>query len=157
MLTSMCEPLCVKGSFRMTVILDSKDFSIDADLNSTVQDFNPDLNLNSNPAQSSGKQRLIVIGNGMAGARAVEEILLRGGAEQFAITMFGDEPYGNYNRILLSNVLNGAQDAHDIFMNPLEWYVENDITLHAGVRVKPSTAKQKRSRRQTGMSSATIS
>ena len=58
MLTSMCEPLCVKGSFRMTVILDSKDFSIDADLNSTVQDFNPDLNLNSNPAQSSGKQRL---------------------------------------------------------------------------------------------------
>ena len=119
----------------MTVILDSKDFSIDADLNSTVQDFNPDLNLNSNPAQSSGKQRLIVIGNGMAGARAVEEILLRGGAEQFAITMFGDEPYGNYNRILLSNVLNGAQDAHDIFMNPLEWYVENDITLHAGVRV----------------------
>ena len=58
-----------------------------------------------------GKQRLVVIGNGMAGARAVEEILARGGAEQFDITMFGDEPYGNYNRILLSNVLNGAQDA----------------------------------------------
>ena len=50
------------------------------------------------------------IGNGMAGARAVEEVLARGGAEQFDITMFGDEPYGNYNRILLSNVLSGAQD-----------------------------------------------
>ena len=49
-----------------------------------------------------GKRRLVVIGNGMAGARAVEEILARGGAEQFQITMFGDEPYGNYNRIMLS-------------------------------------------------------
>ena len=57
------------------------------------------------------KQRLVVIGNGMAGARAVEEILARGGADQFDIIMFGDEPYGNYNRILLSNVLSGAQDA----------------------------------------------
>jgi nitrite reductase (NADH) large subunit len=55
------------------------------------------------------KHKLVVIGNGMAGARTVEEILLRGGAEQFEITMFGDEPYGNYNRILLSNVLNGSQ------------------------------------------------
>ena len=56
------------------------------------------------------KQRLVVVGNGMAGARAVEEILARGGADLFDITMFGDEPYGNYNRILLSNVLSGAQD-----------------------------------------------
>ena len=81
------------------------------------------------------KKKLVVIGNGMAGARAVEEILARGGGEQFAITMFGDEPYGNYNRILLSNVLNGSQDAQEIFLNPLSWYSENGITLHAGVRV----------------------
>ncbi len=81
-----------------------------------------------------GKQKLIVIGNGMAGARAVEEILLRGGGDQFDITMFGDEPYGNYNRILLSNVLNGSQDPGDIFLNPLEWYAENNITLKSGVR-----------------------
>ncbi|HEU4328131.1 MAG TPA: nitrite reductase large subunit NirB [Roseiflexaceae bacterium] len=81
------------------------------------------------------KQRLVVIGNGMAGARAVEEILARGGGEQFAITMFGDEPYGNYNRILLSNVLNGTQQAHDIFLNPLSWYADNGVTLHAGVRI----------------------
>ncbi len=69
----------------------------------------------------------------MAGARAVEEILARGGSEQFEITIFGDEPYGNYNRILLSNVLNGTQEASEIFLNPLEWYRENRITLHRGV------------------------
>ena len=81
------------------------------------------------------KQKLVVIGNGMAGARTVEEILARGGGEQFDITMFGDEPYGNYNRILLSNVLNGTQDPADIFLNPLEWYTENNVTLHAPARV----------------------
>ena len=55
------------------------------------------------------KQKLVVIGNGMAGARAVEEVLSRGGGDMFDIVMFGDEPYGNYNRILLSNLLNGSQ------------------------------------------------
>ncbi len=80
------------------------------------------------------RRRLVVIGNGMAGARTVEEILARGGAEQFAITMFGDEPYGNYNRIMLSHVLSGEESDADIFLNTLSWYEENDITLHAGVR-----------------------
>lgn len=79
------------------------------------------------------RKNLVVVGNGMAGARAVEEILGRGGAGQFEITMFGDEPYGNYNRILLSNVLNGTQQPSEIFLNPLEWYRENGITLHLGV------------------------
>src|SRR5450432_2208146 len=83
----------------------------------------------------AAKQKLVVIGNGMAGARAVEEILARGGADQFQITMFGEEPYGNYNRILLSDVLNGSHDAADIFLNPLAWYQENGVRLHAGVRV----------------------
>jgi nitrite reductase (NADH) large subunit len=83
----------------------------------------------------SGKQKLVVIGNGMAGARTVEEILARGGGEQFDITMFGDEPTGNYNRILLSNVLNGSYKEEDIFLNPLAWYEENDIRLLAGKRV----------------------
>jgi nitrite reductase (NADH) large subunit len=83
----------------------------------------------------AAKQKLVVIGNGMAGARAVEEILARGGADQFQITMFGDEPYGNYNRILLSDVLNGSHDASEIFLNPLSWYGENGVKLHAGVRV----------------------
>jgi nitrite reductase (NADH) large subunit len=81
------------------------------------------------------KRKLVVIGNGMAGARVVEEMLSRGGADQFRITIFGDEPYGNYNRILLSDVLNGSHDASDIFLNPLPWYADNGIQLHAGVRV----------------------
>ncbi|OBG20672.1 nitrite reductase large subunit [Mycobacterium sp. 852002-51057_SCH5723018] len=71
----------------------------------------------------------------MAGARALEEILARGGNERFAITVFGDEPYGNYNRILLSNVLAGSDDAGEIYLNPVDWYVENGIDLRAGVRV----------------------
>src|SRR6516165_4041123 len=79
--------------------------------------------------------KLVVVGNGMAGARTVEEILARGGSERFAITVFGDEPYGNYNRILLSNVLAGSDDAGEIYLNPLDWYADNNIELRAGVRV----------------------
>ena len=81
------------------------------------------------------KQKLVAVGNGMAGARFVEEVLSLGGQDQYDITVFGEEPYGNYNRILLSGVLTGTHDAKDIFINPLPWYEENDITLHAGVRV----------------------
>jgi nitrite reductase (NADH) large subunit len=80
------------------------------------------------------KQKLVVIGNGMAGARAVEEILARGGNSQFQITMFGDEPTGNYNRILLSNVLNGSYKEDEIFLNPIAWYRQNGIRLLAGTR-----------------------
>ncbi|MEV6488591.1 nitrite reductase large subunit NirB [Actinoplanes sp. NPDC051633] len=78
-------------------------------------------------------QRLVVIGNGMAGARTVEEILSRGG--DFTITMFGDEPYGNYNRIMLSNLLAGVEDESGIFLNDLGWYADNGITLHHGRRI----------------------
>jgi nitrite reductase (NADH) large subunit len=78
-------------------------------------------------------QRLVVIGNGMAGARTVEEILARGG--DFTITMFGDEPYGNYNRIMLSNVLAGVEDETGIFLNDLSWYTDHGITLHLGSRI----------------------
>lgn len=80
------------------------------------------------------KKRLVVIGNGMAGARLVEEILKRD-RDAYEIVMFGAEPYGNYNRILLSNVLNQSQAPDEIFLNTLDWYVENKITLHTGVRV----------------------
>ena len=90
------------------------------------------------PVAANGRsrlRRLVVIGNGMAGARTVEEILARGGGDTFTITMFGDEPYGNYNRILLSHVLSGEEDDRDIFLNSLPWYEDNGITLHAGVRI----------------------
>ncbi len=81
------------------------------------------------------RSKLVVVGNGMAGARLVEELLARGGADRFAVTVFGDEPYGNYNRILLSSVLAGSHDPGDIFLNPLAWYQANGVALRAGVRV----------------------
>ncbi|HJZ54713.1 MAG TPA: nitrite reductase large subunit NirB [Gemmataceae bacterium] len=80
------------------------------------------------------RKRLVVIGNGMAGARFVEDLLALE-RDRFEVVMFGDEPYGNYNRILLSNVLNGSQDPKEIFLNPLAWYEENGVMLHAGKRV----------------------
>jgi nitrite reductase (NADH) large subunit len=72
----------------------------------------------------------------MAGARTVEEILARGGRDQFDITMIGDEPYGNYNRIMLSHVLAGesSTDDEDLILNPMSWYRENGVTLYAGDR-----------------------
>ena len=90
-------------------------------------------NGNGGTLVNAGKRKLVVVGNGMAGARVVEEILKRA-PDRFDIVMFGAEPYGNYNRILLSNVLNGSQSATDIFMNPLSWYRDNGIRLHAGVK-----------------------
>ena len=81
------------------------------------------------------KQKLVVIGNGMAGARLVEEVVSLGGQEIYDITVLGEESCGNYNRILLSGVLSGSHDPGDIFINPLDWYEENGVELHAGVRV----------------------
>ena len=83
----------------------------------------------------SAKGRLVVVGNGMAGARLVEELLARGGGAHYAVTMFGDEPCGNYNRILLSSVLARSHDPKDIFINPMSWYETNGVVLHAGERV----------------------
>ena len=83
---------------------------------------------------ASEKQKLVVIGNGMAGARFVEEMVGLGGQDAYDITVIGEESCGNYNRILLSGVLSGSHDADDIFINPLDWYAENDVTLHAGDR-----------------------
>ena len=81
----------------------------------------------------SAKQKLVILGNGMAGARVAEEILKRDGLALFDITIIGAEPHGNYNRILLSNVLNGTQGGDEITINPLPWYKENGIKLLAGV------------------------
>lgn len=80
------------------------------------------------------KQKLVVVGNGMAGARLVEEVLSKGGGDQFEISVFGEEPHGNYNRILLSGVLAGTHSGENIFINPLEWYEKNNVKLYAGVR-----------------------
>ncbi len=80
------------------------------------------------------KEKLVVIGNGMAGMRTVEE-LLELAPEKYDITVFGSEPYGNYNRILLSPVLCGEKAIDEIMLNDEQWYKDNNITLHKGVTV----------------------
>ena len=81
------------------------------------------------------KNRLVVIGNGMAGIRTVEELLAHA-PELYEITVFGAEPHPNYNRILLSPVLAGEQKLEDIILNDLSWYADNNIRLHLGKTVE---------------------
>ena len=80
------------------------------------------------------KSKLVLIGNGMAGVRTLEE-LLKVAPDLYDITVFGAEPHPNYNRILLSPVLAGEQTLDEIVLNPYAWYEENHITLHAGKKV----------------------
>ncbi|MBN9461476.1 MAG: NAD(P)/FAD-dependent oxidoreductase [Burkholderiales bacterium] len=80
------------------------------------------------------KPRLVVVGNGMAGIRTIEE-LLKIAPGHYEITVFGAEPHPNYNRILLSPVLAGEQRFDDIVLNDFDWYRDNGIMLHAGKRV----------------------
>ena len=78
--------------------------------------------------------KLVMIGNGMAGVRTLEE-LLKLAPDLYDITVFGAEPHPNYNRILLSPVLAGEQTLDEIILNPLTWYAEHGITLHLGKKV----------------------
>ena len=80
------------------------------------------------------KPKLVLVGNGMAGVRALEE-LLKLAPDLYDITVFGAEPHPNYNRILLSPVLAGEQTIEQIILNPLSWYADNGITLHTGKTV----------------------
>ncbi len=77
------------------------------------------------------KEQLVVVGNGMAGCRAVEEVLKRD-PDRYEITVFGAEPRVNYDRIMLSPVLSGEKRFEDIILNDIGWYRDNGITLHAG-------------------------
>jgi len=80
------------------------------------------------------KEKLVLVGNGMAGVRTLEE-LLKIAPDRYDITVFGAEPYGNYNRILLSPVLAGEKTVSDIMLNDVDWYADNGITLHTGKKV----------------------
>ena len=80
------------------------------------------------------KLKLVMVGNGMAGVRTIEE-LLKVSPELYDITVFGAEPHPNYNRILLSPVLAGEQTLDEIVLNSWDWYKENNIHLHAGWKV----------------------
>ncbi|MFD1106299.1 nitrite reductase large subunit NirB [Sphingobium olei] len=74
------------------------------------------------------REHLVVVGNGMAGCRAVEELLARD-AGRYRVTIFGAEPHVNYNRIMLSPVLAGEKSFEDIVINPRAWYDDNGIDL----------------------------
>ncbi len=78
-------------------------------------------------------QKLVVVGNGMAGVACVEQILRH--SPKFHITIFGDETHVNYNRILLSSVLAGEKSVDDIVLNGVDWYEKNGIELRLGVRI----------------------
>jgi nitrite reductase (NADH) large subunit len=80
------------------------------------------------------KPRLVLIGNGMAGVRTVEE-LLKIKPDHYDITIFGAEPHPNYNRILLSPVLAGEMTIQEIVLNELDWYKEKGIKLHTGKQI----------------------
>lgn len=95
------------------------------------------------------KSKLVLIGNGMAGVRCVEEILALE-PDRFEITIIGSEPYTNYNRIMLSKVLQGNTSIQDITINDQSWYDERGITLHKGEEAIAIDSDRRRVRTSTG-------
>ena len=85
--------------------------------------------------QAARRPTMVVVGTGMAGAKVVEEVLTREPG-RFSIRMFGAEPHGTYNRILLSSVLGGFHDPNELWLNPLDWYEKHGIFVHPGVKVE---------------------
>jgi nitrite reductase (NADH) large subunit len=83
----------------------------------------------------AARETLVVLGTGMAGGKVVEEVLARD-PERYQIRMFGAEPHGTYNRILLSTYLGGFAEPSRIWLNPLEWYEQRGVYVHAGVKAE---------------------
>lgn len=79
------------------------------------------------------RRSLVVVGTGMAGAKVVEEVHARAG-DRFSVRMFGAEPHGTYNRILLSSVLGGTATPERLWIQPREWYDERGVFVHWGVK-----------------------
>jgi nitrite reductase (NADH) large subunit len=103
--------------------------------------------------RAPGKRRLVVVGNGMAGMRTVEE-LLKAAPSLYDIEIFGAEPRGNYNRVLLSPVLSGETRVDDIMLHPLSWYREQGVTLHAGDPVVAIDRVRRRVTSRSGVEAA---
>ncbi|OAB44117.1 nitrite reductase large subunit NirB [Paenibacillus glacialis] len=99
--------------------------------------------------QKSKREKLVVIGNGMAGISTVEQILKL--SDSFDITVFGSEPHPNYNRIMLSYVLEGSKTVEDIVLNDWNWYKDNRITLHTTTTVTHIDAINKKVTTDNGM------
>ncbi|MFV1919783.1 nitrite reductase large subunit NirB [Sphingomonas sp. MJ1 (PH-R8)] len=98
------------------------------------------------------RPHLVVIGNGMAGCRAIEELLARD-PDRFRVTIFGAEPHVNYNRIMLSPLLAGEKTFDDIVINGPDWYRDNGIELVAG---DPVTAIDRAAKTVTSRSGRTV-
>ncbi|RDS84547.1 NAD(P)/FAD-dependent oxidoreductase [Dyella monticola] len=98
----------------------------------------------------SARPSLVVIGNGMAGMRTVEE-LLQLAPDLYDVTVLGAEPYGNYSRIMLSMLLSGEKSADQIMLNTPQWYAEHGITLHAGDPVVAIDRRRRRVRSRKGV------
>jgi nitrite reductase (NADH) large subunit len=105
--------------------------------------------LNVSGRMDSHKQQLVVVGNGMAAMRTVEE-LLRVAPELYEITVFGSESHGNYNRIMLSPVLSGEKQIEEITLNTKEWYARHGIILHTGDPVVSIDRRNRIVRSQSG-------
>ena len=101
------------------------------------------------------KLKLVMVGNGMAGVRTIEE-LLKISPDLYDITVFGAESHPNYNRILLSPVLAGEQTLDEIVLNSWDWYTDNGIHLHAGWKVT-SVDRAKRLVHATNAAGETLS
>ncbi|SEO90281.1 nitrite reductase large subunit NirB [Aquisalimonas asiatica] len=80
------------------------------------------------------KEKLVLVGNGMAGMKVIEELQTIA-PERYDITVFGAEPHGNYNRIMLSPLLAGEKTLDEIMLNGEDWYTEHGITFHKGKEI----------------------
>ncbi|TKH39303.1 nitrite reductase large subunit [Paenibacillus polymyxa] len=97
----------------------------------------------------NSKKKLVVIGNGMAGINTVEQILKL--TDKYEITVLGSEPHPNYNRIMLSYVLEGSKTIDDIILNDLQWYADQGITLYTGKMVKSIDGEHKKILTEDGL------
>ncbi|WP_336929469.1 nitrite reductase small subunit NirD [Acinetobacter tandoii] len=84
----------------------------------------------TNNGPSSEKMKLVLVGNGLAGMRCLED-LLDMAPDRYEITVIGEEPWGNYNRIMLSPVLSGEKTVEDIMLHPHAWYSDKSIRFIA--------------------------
>ena len=97
------------------------------------------------------KQKLVVVGNGMAGMRTVEELLTLA-PDLYDITVIGKEPHGNYNRIMLSPVLAGEKTFDEIVLHSPDWYLQQGIELVSGQVVVDINRKTKQVMTDAGLS-----
>jgi nitrite reductase (NADH) large subunit len=90
----------------------------------------------------AARDTLVVLGTGLAGAKVVEEVLTRD-PDRYHIRMFGAEPHGTYNRILLSTYLGGFEESARLWLNPLEWYEQRGVYVHAGVKAEKIDCRER--------------